>query len=266
MKKILSLILVLAFSVPLWGQGITYPPDSSSVLGFGQGIQGMTVQRIHVENAGSGDVDLFTVPANSRAMAILTWYNSAGTTTTFFLEAKISSTYYRVGNTSTTATNVATSTGYAGLILEAAQSFSINTSQAGLNVFGTAYIFPNTGPLKSTLVTSLGNGDNTLYTCPSGKTCRVVLGNAQFFGSANASLSPAVVNASGGTLSYTVNIVSSGGSPGTANKATPATSVNNGVLTPFGSIMNWALAAGDFININATGASAGVAWVTTYEQ
>jgi hypothetical protein len=237
----------------------------SGSLAFGANVTGLTMSAIRIENAPSGDNDLFTVPAGSRAFVIYNDFNTAGTTTTYITKVKISGVYYQQSSSGTRATLTGGATGFSGLALEAGQTFAINYSQSGMNLVGTAFVFPNTSPIKTALVTSLASGDNTVYTCPAGKKATVLLGASQILGSSNAAII-GVVNNSGGSLNYFYNIVASGGSPGTANKFVPTTAIGNGAGGNFGALNNWTLNAGDYVSVNASGPSAGIAWVTVQEN
>jgi hypothetical protein len=201
-----------------------------------------------------------------RALVALEYFNTAVGPTSVFEQAKIGGVYYRISGAASIVANTASNNSFQALILEQGQTFSVNTSQAGLNIFGLAWVFPNSSSLKTALLTSLSAGDNTLYTCPASKHCMVVLGNSQIFQSGNAA-AIFVTNSSGGALNYTVNLVSSGGTPTTANKATPTTSVasGTGAAALLAAVFNFVMNPGDYINLNTSGPGAQVAWVTIYE-
>jgi hypothetical protein len=267
-------VLLLASSLalaPIGAQtgGITYGANQNfSAIGWPP-FSGFTVSKIHIENAGSGDITLFTVPAGKRAIAALIYYNSAGTTTTFFDEVKINGAgaFRRLRSNLTAATNAVNSSGEV-IIMEAGDVYALNTSQAGMNVFGEVLTFDNTSGLKSPRLTTMTSGNNTLFTCCSaGKTIAYAIGTpSYFFGSSNAPLG-SYVNTTGGTLSYSWNIVNSGGSPGTANKLLPVTST----LTNVGNVVvlsGMVLTTGDFVSVNTTGSGAGndqLAWIVIME-
>ena len=251
-------------SVSRAGANVSVPVSSmAGVLNFGVSVQGLTTTGINVA-AGSGDVDVFTVPAGKRALCVFNYFNSAGTTTTIFSEVKIGGVYYRANTNSTVGTLTNSSSGYLGIVLEAGDSFAQNCSQAGMNFFGTAFVFPNTNGLKTVRVTTgLQTGDNTIYTCPVGKTASISLSNNQITGSSSSALAPALFNTSGGTLSFFFNIVKFGDAPSTANKAFPTTVVlNNNAVT--GS-SNFTLNAGDYISVNSSGPHQGLVWLTIQE-
>lgn len=247
-------------------------PAQLGAMGFGSGalLSGLTEVSVRASGLAAGDNDIYTVPANSRAILAVTAWNS-NVTGNVFPEVKISGTYYRVaanlsvvGFVTTPASAVASSFGYNGIILEAGQSFSLNSAaNVTLNVLGTAYVFPNTSSMKTAFNLALTTGDNTLYTCPVGKTAAVVLTNNQILGSTGAALLQ-VGNGTGGSLNYYYNMVASGGSPATGNRFAGTTAVGGGALNGF--LVNGCLAAGDFISVNSSGAGAGqIAWATIQE-
>lgn len=255
--------------------GVLFPDGTSltshiaadeGILFFGRTVKGVIRSTIRIENATSGNVDLFTVPTGKRAVVIYNGYNSAGTNTTVSQQIKISGVYNQIGGSFVVNTNAVTSGGYtSGYIFEAGETAAFNSSQAGMNYFGTAYVFPATEPFKTVKNTALTSGDNLIYTCPAGKTANCIFGSNQITGSSNSAINPAVFNSSGGPLNYYYNIVSSGGTPSLANQAVPVTAVASLATGVFGAFGFWALTAGDSIYINASGVSAGWGWVTVQE-
>lgn len=267
MKRFVLLFPLLLAASLTFGQGISYPPPGAAALNWGGSTTNVTISSIHIENAGSGDVDLFTVPAGSRALVMATIYNSAGTTTTYFTEINKSSTYFRTGTNATILTNVTANVVVGqGLVGEAGDKFTLNTSQAGLNIFGAAFVFPSTEKLRSYFISTVASGNNTIGTVPAGKTWLLVSGNTQMLGVSAASFI-AILNASGGALNYKANIVLSAGSPGTANQITPnVTALANNTLSFLSNPFNISLAAGSFVNLNSSGNGQQNAWITVIEQ
>lgn len=272
-------VVIFANPGSYWCQfsGITTSPYSRpcpsagtgkvGVVTFGPVIPNMTYARIHVETAGTGDIDLYTVPANSRAIANYYFSNLTAGSIAAYPEIKTGGVYYEVGASFTYTTHVAGPTNYTGIILEAGETFAVHTGASGANIFGTAWVFPNTVPIQTVKVTSLASGDNTVFTCPlSVNSCTPLLGASQITGSSNGALAPVVFNASGGALSYYFNLVKSGDSVSSANQVTFATSTANGAAQAFNTGGNWTMGPGDFLSINASGTSAGLAWVSIFEQ
>lgn len=136
--------------------------------------------------------------------------------------------------------------------------------QTGVNFFGTVWTFDNTGPLKSSVVTTFVNGNNTVYTCcAAGKTTAYAAGFNSLFGSSGSQLT-AGFNNTGGTLTYSWNFVQNGGSVSSANQVFGPTATNSNV--GFGTI-GWDLNSGDFISLNTTSTSSSqIAWITVWEQ
>ena len=155
-------------------------------------------------------------------------------------------------------------------ILESGEKLYINVNASGLHAFFQVLEFATASNLKSAKLLSLAAGNNTLYTCPSGKTAIAVgwdsagrfsrLGNNLFYR-----------NDSGSTRTIYANHVPSGGSvvaPGssTSNALTASTvSVAASVLHDPGTALS--LEAGDFININTDANTAfQTAWINIVEH
>lgn len=237
---------------------LTSASGGSISLG-GMSTYGLTKQVINLGTTGSGDVDVFTVPAGMRAIITFDMYNTAGTTTTYHAQMKKGGigSYIRIASDATLATNVAVATGFF-IIFEAGDIVSMNFSQAGMNFFGTAIVYPNTEGLKSIYFAGpFASGENTVYTCPAGKTATGILTNPQISASSTSPVA-IVANSSGGSLNYFLNVVKNGNSPGSTSKQGPATAVGNGVSSAISTTANFAFAAGDFLSVNASGAGAGI--------
>jgi hypothetical protein len=273
MKKLLALILLL--SSLAWSQGISYPASGPVYAGAGwPTLPNFKGVPIFSSNAGTGDVDLYTVGTGRRAVCVFSAWNSTASSITFYPEVKISSTYYAV-NSKTTLASTATASTTAGLfdiILEAGQKCSVNTTGTGLNINGTAYTWDVAGSnLKSSVITSFINGDNTVYTCcGAGYTTAFVVGHvASIFNTAATTSLLSGWNNTAGTLTYHWNFVPSGGSAGTSNQITAAISsaATSGTPVTFGSNMFMAFASGDLVSVNGTSTNAAqIGWVNVVEQ
>jgi hypothetical protein len=224
---------------------------------------------------GTGDVDLYTVPSGRRALLLGMWmYNNSGSTVTQYPEIKVSSTYYRLDNSTARTVNngaIGVCTTTAAYIAEAGEKISINVNQQPLNVWGTVIEFDNTSPLKTVKLTSLSSGNNTLYQVTSGKTAFVFkYQSGDGFGcpsSAANATGIAYLNQSGGSRTINMYFVPSGGSPGTTNQVMPAQTItNNSLLTASTAYSAVTLGSQDSIVINTDAATATqYAWVTVIE-
>lgn len=218
-------------------------------------------------NLATGDTDLYTVPAGKSAFISFQFraYNTSLGNIDTYLEIKVSGTYYRISSTTTLLTVTgATLTIGLGIVLNAGESFSINTAtNTGLNVRGEAFQFDvGDTSIATARILALANGNNTLFTAPANKTCHLLF-SVQLANSSIANV--AVANNSGGALNYYVNQVPSGGSVGTSNQLYPATSIADKTLSTFS--VGSAMSAGDFINVNTSAGTAGqIAWVTYYQM
>lgn len=230
--------------------------------------------KINASNVGTGDIDLYTVPAGKRAIVVYSFWNSTASSINFFSEVKIGATYYAVSTRVTLASTATASTAFGiDIILEAGQKFSVNTSATGLNIVGTVYLWDAVAYApKSAVITTFINGDNTVYTCcAAGFTKSFILGHAGgLFSGAATAAGVFGYNNTAGTLTYHWNLVPSAGSPGTANQmstaissaATAGVPVTFSVGTTAGSF-----GSGDFLSVNGTSTNAAqIAWVNTVEQ
>jgi uncharacterized cupredoxin-like copper-binding protein len=222
-----------------------------------------TLGQVFLENIGSGNEDLYTVPTGMRAIALFAAFNSAGTTTTYFAQVKIAGTYYRIGSSATPATLINGAVNF-GYIYEQGETISINTSQAGLNAMLGIILFPNYHSLKTIKLTSLVAGNNVLYTAPVGKTPTMFGFNT--FANSSGSAGFTYINSSGGTLTYKAYYVPVADvNPSTANQMVQA-SVANGT-TIGGSFNALAMQPGDTIQLTTGSAAAGqFAFVTVFER
>ena len=231
----------------------------NSINQNGRGIFGLPVlsgvkfAKTYSVNSGTGDIDIYTVPAGKRTilMAGITDKWAAGNVTEQF-QIKISGTYNHVNKANTT-TPPSQAQGFYFPILEAGESFSVNTSASGINIWFNGIEFDADASIKGARILNLANGDNTLYTCPAGKNA-VISRYSVLFMVNNSGI--ASYNESGANRILYFNAVPSGGSPSAANKFIKDFTVTNAASVSF-SNETICLNPGDYINCNTDGGTAG---------
>jgi len=142
------------------------------------------------------------------------------------------------------------------LILNAGESFIVNTSESGLNIQAVVFEFNAAGaPFAGHRILSLGSGDNTLYTCPANTSAFFTVG--AWIGT------PAVwlYNGTGGAITYAMYLVPDGETVGDATLL-DSTSVSAGATGT--RTLATTLRGGDRIIINASSAG-GVIWAVVNE-
>lgn len=243
-----------------------YTPPTDLV--FGGLLKGSKYVPVPGSNLATGDTDLYTVPTGRAAIVFLvTHYNGGAGNITYFTQVKVSGTYYRIssGSGAITAGNSASS-GNHYCYLNAGEILAINTiTNSGLNAFYWVVEFDADSPVRQGRLLGPSSGDNTLYTCPSGKSAAVlssvgVAPNTTSFGGFIAD--------AGGTRNYYLHRVPSGGSPATGNRTSSAAAVAaSSRSVGFSGVAGLAFAAGDFLNLNVdTGNAAQVAFVLVVES
>jgi hypothetical protein len=233
---------------------ITIPNPGGNALAFSPYLPNVSYTTIIGSNLSTGDNDLYTVPSGKRLYVYqsVSLYNASAGNIAVINEYKRSGTYYLLSNT---GTSIGSGNGsiftMAPIILEAADILSINTAtNNGLNAFYTGQLFDSSSQLKTASVLSLSNGDNTIYTCPAGKSAIIV--NSSYY------------NNSGGAIVTYLNFVPSGSSPGTGNRFATSFSVSDKNFRNFN--LPYTLSAGDFVSINTASGNAGQqAWVNVIE-
>ena len=219
---------------------VTYVPDASypNIVG---------------SNLPMGDNNLYTVPSGKRLVCNLSCvpYNQSAGNITAYMEYRRSGTYYQIINSVTVSTLSVSTISPNLIILEAADVLAVNTTtNNGLNIGYCGCLISNNSPLKTSSVLALSNGDNTIYTCPSGKSA--ILISTYYF------------NNSGGSITTYFNIVPSGGSPGATNKYSATSAVTNASSRIFQ--IPYTLSAGDFVSVNVSAGTAGQqAWCNVIE-
>lgn len=213
--------------------------------------------RANVNSSVNGNNDSYTVPAGRRALVLFSTLRSqSGSTATIIQNWKISGTYYNTlfSAISLTTGAVASDTADGGFVMEAGESISYNSNQTAINMFTQIVEFDNTANLKTVKTIGATNGDQTIYTVPTGKTAIIVSGNGQPLGCTNRGFF--ISNNSGGSITSNIYLVPNGGSKGTSNLFRGSVSTANGAATRINA--GAVLSAGDFIvwNCNTTNANA----------
>ncbi len=236
--------------------------------GFFGRMPNPTSPKAYVNNTVNGNNDVYTVPAARCALVFsLTIANFGANNPTFYPQFKTGGTYYQMiasAAVGATPTNAAT-VNVGVFLLLAGEILSLNANATGMSAWFDVIEFDSaTTNIVRGLITSLANGNNTLYTVSAGKTSRLM---PRFGSAAGNILSGAVgfINLSGGTLTYTLYAVPSAGAAGVTNEfASASLSTGTGNLAiPF----NGTLGAGDFIVINTSGGTATqTAWVVAIEN
>jgi hypothetical protein len=247
-KRLVSLValcLALAFG---------YIPASSQDASYAFPVLTNTsYPRVVATNLGVGDVDLYTAPAGRRAIiGTQHFWNPTAGTISLYLEVKDGSTYRRISDVATAPTLYGANLSYyAWWVLDAGDSLAVHASAAGLSFFGNIVEFDESVGLRTVCV-SLGIGNNTLYTVPSGRSAHV-LPISPTTSAATSLGNIGIINDSGAARTITLYYTPNGGS---AIQASYGGSVPNG-----GWKLDFATAttmqAGDSIVVNSDSGAAG---------
>ncbi len=210
------------------GTGITFnsTPIQTSILRalyynghLGFDSQSISPTNIFRSNLSAGITDLFTVPAGRRFMLMsITASTTNLTSTTSFSLLKTNSVYYRYSNSSSVTTNFPQSlaTSSDNTLLEPGEIIAVTNSLAGVNAILFGLLFPTNSNIYTPRVLSLTSGNNTLYTCPSGK-CAVGMPMAGNSSAANPNLFIFYANDSGASRTNSLYVVPSGGVADSSN-------------------------------------------------
>lgn len=220
----LPIITTLSTSavLPMVDGGTTYQitadnlaGNSANNFGFFTNLKNATPVNGAFGPLSIGDNDLYTVPTGRRAIiGQCVLRNDTAGNITVFTEIKHSGTYYR------NSSNVTVSSGgnngapvmVASTILDAGDILAANAiTTAGAYIAFTIIEFDSTSSLKSGNVFGLSTGDNTIYTCPTGKTAIPVAINPVTAMFGRPMMGIAIGAVAPGTVS--VRLVKSGGSP-----------------------------------------------------
>jgi hypothetical protein len=200
------------------------------------------------------DTDVYTCPAGKRALVIgANGVNTGTQSATAVSKIKVSGTAYRleaglVFNAST-AGNLASP----HIALDSGESFTVNvqgTAGFSFNIYPSIIEVDASTPIFMAKLFSMTVGDNTLYTCPSGKAAFPISLNGAW-----ARGGFRYINDSGSTRSISVNFVPSGSSAAAGNRIRSASSIVNGSQDA-GPPLVPTFAAGDVLSVNTDGTGA----------
>ena len=245
----------------------TNAANSGPTFPGGVPLSGVKYPAVYGSNLATGDNDLYTVPANKRALVLsVTAFNTSAGTISYTPQVKVSGTYYPLTNGALTRVtgSAQQKTLTIGYIAEAGEIVSVKTATTnGLNVWFEVVEFDNTSGAKSAKVVGLSSGNNTIYTVPSSTSAIILDATGNLNANAGGSLSYS--NVTGATRTYYWHIVPSGQSVGSGYQVSLATNT----IATGGAVQQAAsasLATGDFVNINVDAATAGqMAWVNILE-
>lgn len=205
----------------------------------------------------TGTVDLYTAPTGKKGF-VTNFYLLNSSSMTALPQIKISSTYY---NLIAPAINSAAVNFGLGYVINSGETLAVNSlTNPGGRAWAQVLEIDNSVPIYTAINLSLSSGNNTLYTCPSGKTATLidsVAGNFSIGTSAGR-----YVNSSGSNRNVIFYHVPNGGSPGTSNiffSTTLPTNQSNFPSYPR------PMVPGDSIVVNTDASGNQIAWVTYYE-
>jgi hypothetical protein len=218
-----------------------------------------------------GTTDLYTAPAGKRAIVFPCYganANTAATNVSMTPKIKTGGNYFFMGQTVSIAQGVAmTPPNKNGtFILEPGESASVVVATSAVNTFGYPIIeYDNTVALKTSRVTSIASGNNTIYTCPSNTLAFVLDINGQMaMGTQGGQLY--YTNNSGGIVTINWFMVNSGGATGAGNNVSGSNVISNGTFNTAAGLVGLSMSAGDTIVISTNSATAGqCAWVNVLE-
>jgi hypothetical protein len=237
--------------------------------GYTNKLSGLAFVPIQGNPAASGTVDWYTCPAGKRAAVLQINYCSPSGSASITPMLKSGGNYYNLNSAQTASAIGVAAGGIVNLIiLEAGESISTNQSTSTINVWISIMEYDSDIPYKTSKLLSLASGNNTLYTCPAGKSAIFMLSNLSPI-APQASLTLAInySNNSGGSRNISVYHVPNGGSPGTSNMllaTTPQAVANGSFLT--NQLASNCMNAGDTLVINTDASTATQwAWVNVME-
>jgi hypothetical protein len=226
--------------------------NSQPVMRIGAGalssLQNPSYKSAYLSPTAIGDNDVYTAPAGRRAF--VSGFLCGGGTATVYGEIKVSGAYYRVtSNFSCTAATIQ-NTNFVGYVLEPGESISANSSATGAYVRCAIAEYDAATPLYSPKILALAAGDATLYTVPAGKAAFPTNGSA---GTPSSNNSINVWNQSGGTRTYNLYHVNSGGAVSDSFRISASGTTANLVAK---SAAGYTAVAGDFFVVNSDAATA----------
>lgn len=227
-----------------------------------------------INTVGTGDFDLYTVPASRKAMVIdFIITNPTAGSIAYFPELKLSGTYYRIGQTKSEGTlgighnyGMSNSLNSQPIILNAGESIALNIDTAGLTVWAQVLEFDASSPFKRASITSWSAGDNILYTCPVNKTVSIGQPALGVQNNPTASMNGICYeNGSVGTRTLGgIYIIPNGSSKSSSNQFAGSNSIISG--QGFSKYFPGCINPGDTIVLNTDSNAAGqIAWINYQE-
>ncbi len=236
------------------GVGGTFSPAT-----FGLSLVNPTLPVVHqtVTTTGSNQT-IYTVPTGRRAFLMTcVLSNNSGVSTAInqvITTGGATITYAPLpASLANAAVTILNNSNNPIPVLEAGDTFAVNTTQQPIGVYISVLEFDTSSNLKSVKKTgSWIVGDNTIYTVPGGKTGVVLTGGLS---GTSGYAGFGYVNVTGSTDTIKFNLVPNGGSVSTANliKASLGVGAGGGNALNTGSVI--LMSAGDFFSINTTSAA-----------
>jgi hypothetical protein len=196
-----------------------------------------------------GDNDIYTVPSGKYLFVTsANIHNVSGVSNTVYATAKVGGTYYRISSSVAVGAGGYTAP-IQNRIFNAGDIISINCTATGSNCFISGILYEDTSSLKGIRKIGFVSGDNTVYTCPSGKAAQVI-GSTVI----DTDASRNIMFIPSAAITISTNLVPNGGSPSAGNKILSSTALSASVASSLPFQMTFA--AGDFFNINSSITSA----------
>jgi hypothetical protein len=255
------------------------PSFNVNGLAYGTGapITNLKFVNANGTSAGTGDLNLYTVPTNRAALVSgMHFYNPTASTISLYGEVYINGLYYGLGNSTSVGASQAIDPGnniaHNPIVLTAGQTLAVHTgTAAGLITWGNIWEFDAPAALKSPMLFPANtiSGNYTLYKCPVGKTAKLVqFGSVADLSNVASSVTGGLFvygGISGSTSTYNVYLVPNGGTPSsTTNQYLGQFTTATQTGSKLG--MSMALNTGDSIVVNTTASSnQAMIWVNLVE-
>lgn len=215
--------------LPLNGQ-VNINGSVTGITVFGPLLPNLSFPGVNASAIPMGDTDLYTVPIGRKALLFAAEITNPGSTLTYYIEAKISGTYYRLqSGQSAPGSSIGTLDSLFPMLLNAGESVSVNTTAAGLSLWCSVYEFDAASNLSTARLLSPTSGNNTLLTITGSG---ISVPPAMVTSAATTTNHPWIVvsNSTGGARSINVYAVPNGGSPGSSNLLLSAPSLANNTV------------------------------------
>lgn len=244
-------------------------PSSSGGLSvqFGGGVTvpltGVKFPAAYQSNLPSGDTDLYTVPANKKALLIdiiITNPTGNANSPVILAEIKTGGVYHTFdfATVGDIAGTYGKTNAVAPFLFAAGETLSVNCNQSGDTVWPFIVEFDSSVSIFDSRLFSLSPGNNTVFTVPTSKTV-VFIG---FPSAGSSGLNRGRLwywNNSGGARTITANAIPNGGSASVNNQIFSGTISGQQMMQQ---PIYGGLASGDFLNVNTDAATATqTAWV-----